>query len=69
METDRGTELRVLREADWDEWYGSLYRAFGWPAEQPEDRELHRSLLDRTGVWPPGTGTGSSVRRGRSPSG
>ncbi|MGV9356446.1 GNAT family N-acetyltransferase [Streptomyces misionensis] len=46
METDRGTELRVLREADWDEWYGSLYRAFGWPAEQPEDRELHRSLLD-----------------------
>ncbi|MEU2375632.1 GNAT family N-acetyltransferase [Streptomyces misionensis] len=46
METDRGTELRVLREADWDEWYGCLYRAFGWPPAQPEDRALHRSLLD-----------------------
>ncbi|MGW1166987.1 GNAT family N-acetyltransferase [Streptomyces sp. NPDC002550] len=46
MGTDRGTELRVLRESDWDRWYDVLYRAFGASAAPPEERELDRSLTE-----------------------
>ncbi|MGJ5751424.1 putative acetyltransferase [Streptomyces puniciscabiei] len=46
MGTDRGTELKVLRESDWDRWYDVLYRAFGASAAPPEERELDRSLTE-----------------------
>ncbi|MFE8949085.1 GNAT family N-acetyltransferase [Streptomyces sp. NPDC007856] len=46
MGTDRGAELRVLRESDWDRWYDVLYRAFGASAAPPEERELNRSLTE-----------------------
>ncbi|MGW4561019.1 GNAT family N-acetyltransferase [Streptomyces sp. NPDC004561] len=46
MGTDRGTELRVLRESEWDRWYDTLYRAFGASAAPPEERELDRSLTE-----------------------
>ncbi|MCC5480260.1 GNAT family N-acetyltransferase [Streptomyces barringtoniae] len=46
MGTDRGTELRVLRESDWDRWYDVLYRAFGAQAVPPEERELDKSLTE-----------------------
>ncbi|MEU7582484.1 GNAT family N-acetyltransferase [Streptomyces sp. NPDC041068] len=47
-------DLRVLDEADWDTWYGTLERAFGGVAESADERALWRSLteLDRSiGVW------------------
>ncbi|MFG2800261.1 GNAT family N-acetyltransferase [Streptomyces pseudovenezuelae] len=49
-----GTDLRVLRQDDWDEWYDSLIRAFGGVPESAEERELSRELTeyDRSiGVW------------------
>ncbi|MFF1718704.1 GNAT family N-acetyltransferase [Streptomyces sviceus] len=49
-----GTDLRVLRQDDWHEWYGSLVRAFGGVPESAEERELWRELTayDRSiGVW------------------
>ncbi|EDY57987.1 MULTISPECIES: GNAT family N-acetyltransferase [Streptomyces] len=49
-----GTDLRVLRQDDWHEWYGSLIRAFGGVPESAEERELFRELTayDRSiGVW------------------
>ncbi|WP_329291261.1 GNAT family N-acetyltransferase [Streptomyces pseudovenezuelae] len=49
-----GTDLRVLRQDDWDEWYDSLIRAFGGVPESAEERELWRELTehDRSiGVW------------------
>ncbi|WP_433450333.1 GNAT family N-acetyltransferase [Streptomyces sp. CA-142005] len=46
MGTDRETELRVLRESDWDRWYDVLYRAFGASAAPPEERELDKSLTE-----------------------
>ncbi|MEU2924595.1 GNAT family N-acetyltransferase [Streptomyces sp. NPDC007251] len=46
MGSDRVTELRVLRESDWDRWYDVLYRAFGAPAAPAEERELDRSLTE-----------------------
>ncbi|AKJ13178.1 hypothetical protein ABB07_25045 [Streptomyces incarnatus] len=46
MGTDPGTELKVLRESDWDRWYDVLYRAFGASAAPPEERELDRSLTE-----------------------
>ncbi|MEU6775674.1 GNAT family N-acetyltransferase [Streptomyces sp. NPDC046759] len=46
MGTDRGTELRVLRESDWDRWYDILYRAFGASTAPPEERELDKSLTE-----------------------
>lgn len=46
MGTDRETELRVLRESDWDRWYDVLYRAFGASAAPPEERELEKSLTE-----------------------
>jgi predicted acetyltransferase len=46
MGSDRVTELRVLRESDWDRWYDVLYRAFGAPPAPAEERELDRSLTE-----------------------
>ncbi|MFF7048450.1 GNAT family N-acetyltransferase [Streptomyces griseorubiginosus] len=49
-----GTDLRVLRRDDWDEWYDNLLRAFGGIPEPAEEREVFRELteIDRSiGVW------------------
>jgi predicted acetyltransferase len=49
-----GTDVRVLRRDDWDQWYDNLIRAFGGVPESSEERELWRSLTetDRSiGVW------------------
>ncbi|MXM61940.1 GNAT family N-acetyltransferase [Streptomyces sp. HUCO-GS316] len=49
-----GTDLRVLRQDEWDEWYNSLLRAFGGIPEAAEQRALFRELTetDRSiGVW------------------
>ena len=49
-----GTDLRVLRQDDWDEWYDSLIRAFGGVPESAEERELWRELTERersVGAW------------------
>ncbi|MGW6459618.1 GNAT family N-acetyltransferase [Streptomyces sp. NPDC055078] len=40
------TELRVLRPAEWDEWYGTVELAFGGAAGSPEHREAVHSLTD-----------------------
>jgi len=48
------TDLRVLRQDEWNVWYDNLLRAFGGTAESPEERELWRTLtpFDRSiGVW------------------
>ncbi|MFF3482002.1 GNAT family N-acetyltransferase [Streptomyces sp. NPDC002701] len=48
------TDLRVLRRADWDEWYGKLELAFGGVAESPEEQALWSDLTehDRSlGAW------------------
>ncbi|MEU0436640.1 GNAT family N-acetyltransferase [Streptomyces sp. NPDC006290] len=48
------TDVRVLRQADWDKWYDNLIRAFGGVAESSEERELWNALTeyDRSlGVW------------------
>ncbi|MFJ9179740.1 GNAT family N-acetyltransferase [Streptomyces sp. NPDC102360] len=48
------TDLRTLRDSEWNDWYGKLERAFGGVAEAPEERGLYRELtaLDRSlGVW------------------
>ncbi|MER6561114.1 GNAT family N-acetyltransferase [Streptomyces sp. NPDC001027] len=48
------TEMRVLRQDEWDTWYDALLRAFGGVPESVEERELYRSLTpyDRClGVW------------------
>ncbi|WP_116211817.1 GNAT family N-acetyltransferase [Streptomyces olivoreticuli] len=48
------TELRVLRPAEWDQWYGSLELAFGGMPEPAEELALWRelTLFDRSlGVW------------------
>ena len=49
-----GTDLRVLRQQDWDAWYDNLIRAFGGVPESAEERTLWRELTptDRSiGVW------------------
>ncbi|MET7732482.1 GNAT family N-acetyltransferase [Streptomyces sp. NPDC005402] len=49
-----GTDLRVLRQDEWDEWYDNLIRAFGGVPESAEELELFRQLTehDRSiGVW------------------
>ncbi|MFH9583921.1 GNAT family N-acetyltransferase [Streptomyces luteogriseus] len=46
--------LRVLRQDEWDKWYGTLLRGFGGVPESPEEQELWNSLteFDRSlGVW------------------
>ncbi|MGW5862151.1 GNAT family N-acetyltransferase [Streptomyces sp. NPDC055239] len=48
------TELRQLRQQDWDEYYGTLEVAFGGVAEAQEEHELWNSLteFDRFfGTW------------------
>ncbi|ORT61766.1 GNAT family N-acetyltransferase [Streptomyces sp. CB03238] len=48
------TDLRVLRSAEWDHWYGQLELAFGGVAEAPQERELWDALTERErsiGVW------------------
>ncbi|MFE6165637.1 GNAT family N-acetyltransferase [Streptomyces sp. NPDC056486] len=48
------TELRQLRQQDWDEYYGTLEVAFGGVAEAKEEHELWNSLteFDRFfGTW------------------
>jgi predicted acetyltransferase len=52
MGTD--TDLRVLRQDEWDKWYETLVRAFSGVPESPEERELWKALTepDRSlGVW------------------
>ncbi|MFI7505150.1 GNAT family N-acetyltransferase [Streptomyces sp. NPDC049687] len=47
-------ELRVLRQDDWDKWYGTLLRAFGGASESAEERELWSELVPRErslGAW------------------
>jgi predicted acetyltransferase len=54
MGTDTGTDLRVLRADDWDQWYDNLIRAFGGVPEPSEERELWNALTetDRSiGAW------------------
>ncbi|MFI5659206.1 GNAT family N-acetyltransferase [Streptomyces sp. NPDC051684] len=48
------TDLRTLRDSEWDHWYGKLERAFGGVGEAPEERGLYQELtaVDRSlGVW------------------
>ncbi|WP_336322624.1 GNAT family N-acetyltransferase [Streptomyces lavendofoliae] len=48
------TDLRVLRPAEWDHWYGQLEVAFGGVPEAPQERELWEALTERErsiGVW------------------
>ncbi|WP_432056761.1 GNAT family N-acetyltransferase [Streptomyces sp. bgisy022] len=45
---------RVLRQDEWDRWYGTLVRAFGGVPESDEETELWRALteFDRSlGLW------------------
>lgn len=54
MASDLATDLRVLRQEDWDEWYDNLIRAFGGVPESSEERELWNSLTERDrsiGAW------------------
>jgi predicted acetyltransferase len=49
-----GTEVRGLRQDEWDHWYDTLLRAFGGVPEPPEERELWKALTetDRSiGAW------------------
>ncbi|MFI6564542.1 GNAT family N-acetyltransferase [Streptomyces sp. NPDC050534] len=57
------TDLRVLRQDDWDEWYDNLIRAFGGVPESAEERALFRELTrtDRSiGVWDDDTCVGTA---------
>ncbi|MEU9371477.1 GNAT family N-acetyltransferase [Streptomyces avermitilis] len=48
------TDVRVLRQDDWNLWYDTLIRAFGGVAEPSEERELWQTLteFDRSiGMW------------------
>ncbi|MFJ8361718.1 GNAT family N-acetyltransferase [Streptomyces sp. NPDC093984] len=48
------TDVRVLRQDEWDTWYDHLVRAFGGADQAPEERALDRELteFDRSlGVW------------------
>ncbi|MCX4574970.1 GNAT family N-acetyltransferase [Streptomyces sp. NBC_01571] len=48
------TDLRVLRQPEWDAWYDNLVRAFGGVPESSEERELWNELTeyDRSlGIW------------------
>ncbi|MFI0811037.1 GNAT family N-acetyltransferase [Streptomyces echinatus] len=54
MGTVHGTELRVLREDEWDRWYDALYRAFGSGPAPAEEREVDKAVteFDRSlAVW------------------
>ncbi|MFJ9035797.1 GNAT family N-acetyltransferase [Streptomyces sp. NPDC102406] len=48
------TDVRVLRQDEWEHWYGRLELAFGGVPESPQERRLWEDLtdLDRSvGVW------------------
>ncbi|MFF4207822.1 GNAT family N-acetyltransferase [Streptomyces sp. NPDC001796] len=48
------TDVRVLRQDEWDTWYDNLVRAFGGADQAPEERALDRELteFDRSlGAW------------------
>ncbi|MFH9548766.1 GNAT family N-acetyltransferase [Streptomyces sp. NPDC017435] len=50
-------EPKVLEPGEWDEWYGTLLRAFGGLGESAEERELFRALTScerSLGVWDDG---------------
>ncbi|MFG2571355.1 GNAT family N-acetyltransferase [Streptomyces sp. NPDC048481] len=54
MTSEAAGRMRNLRRDEWDEWYGTLLRAFGGVAEAAEERELFRELTpyERSlGVW------------------
>ncbi|MCW7945292.1 hypothetical protein AAW14_25665 [Streptomyces hygroscopicus] len=40
------TDVRVLRQHEWDGWYQNLVRAFGGVDESPEEREFWRSNVE-----------------------
>ncbi|POX47349.1 GNAT family N-acetyltransferase [Streptomyces sp. Ru72] len=48
------TDVRVLRQDEWDTWYDNLVRAFGGADQAPEERALDRELTEcnrSLGVW------------------
>ncbi|WP_329368363.1 GNAT family N-acetyltransferase [Streptomyces sp. NBC_01483] len=48
------TDLRVLRQPEWDTWYDSLVRAFGGGPESSEEREVWNALTEYDrflGIW------------------
>ncbi|MFF3907087.1 GNAT family N-acetyltransferase [Streptomyces sp. NPDC001848] len=48
------TDVRVLRQDEWDAWYDNLVRAFGGADQAPEERALDRELTEfnrSLGVW------------------
>jgi predicted acetyltransferase len=48
------TDLRVLRQPEWDSWYDSLIRAFGGVPESSEEREVWNALTEYDrflGIW------------------
>ncbi|MFF7184002.1 GNAT family N-acetyltransferase [Streptomyces sp. NPDC008222] len=48
------TDVRVLRQNEWDDWYGNLVRAFGGTEESAEEQALLKELTDfdrSLGVW------------------
>ncbi|MCX5090255.1 GNAT family N-acetyltransferase [Streptomyces sp. NBC_00365] len=48
------TDLRVLRQPEWDTWYDSLVRAFGAVPESSEEREVWNALTEYDrflGIW------------------
>ncbi|MFR0352608.1 GNAT family N-acetyltransferase [Streptomyces sediminimaris] len=57
------TDLRVLCQENWDEWYDNLIRAFGGIPESAEERALWRELTetDRSiGAWDDDTCVGTA---------
>jgi predicted acetyltransferase len=48
------TDLRVLRQPEWDTWFDSLVRAFGAVPESSEEREVWNALTEYDrflGIW------------------
>ncbi|GAB1335615.1 GNAT family N-acetyltransferase [Streptomyces sp. E-15] len=71
MGTDHGTELKLLRPEEFDQWWNHLHRAFGGGPASDEERELEESLteFDRTlAVWDGDAmvGTSGAYRLGMS---
>ncbi|MEU6093533.1 GNAT family N-acetyltransferase [Streptomyces sp. NPDC047079] len=57
------TDVRVLRQDEWADWYGNLLRAFGGAEESPEEQALAKELtqFDRSlGVWDDGACVGTA---------
>ncbi|MGW1158035.1 GNAT family N-acetyltransferase [Streptomyces sp. NPDC002513] len=57
------TDMRVLRQDEWDDWYGNLIRAFAGAEESPEERALWKELADfdrSLGVWDEGECVGTA---------